>query len=303
MAFFKSIKEGGLLLVDSIKVLIKKPILTIPLLFSWFIFAAVVLFIEYYLNQRFEYISYGIYILAFFVLLFIVTLVICTSNIVMLGIVEQIESGEKIKFSKALRKGFTNILKVIPLAIIWAIIWMILLILKSFTKEKSGKDKDISVRNAARILAGADNPFSWWRVGLDMLEKALRMWIFLALPAVAWENKGSFEALKKSTQIVKKHPIQFLTSYTLTGATALVMALPLIPIFYADELGIVFSSTIWTFVIIYECIIWTFGIYLEQMSIGLLYLWHMKWEKKGSKGDLSSVKKPDLLDNFYELKK
>ncbi|MBM3234014.1 hypothetical protein FJZ19_02880 [Candidatus Pacearchaeota archaeon] len=287
------------------KVLFKKPILTIPILFSWFIFAGVVLFIEYWLNQRFEQISYGVYILAFFLLLFLVTMVICMCNIVMLEIVQQIESGQKTKFSKALKKSFVHILTIIPLAILWAVIWLIILILKSFTEEKnkSDKEKQISMENAAKTLAGADNPFLWWRVGLNMLEKALRMWIFLALPAIAWEDKGSFEALGRSTKIIRKHPVQFLTAYTLTEATALVMALPLIPIFMADEWGYVFSTAVWTGVIIYECIIWTLGIYLEQMSVGLLYLWYMKWEKKGSKGNLSSVKKPDLLDSFYEMKK
>jgi hypothetical protein len=58
----------------------------------------------------------------------------------------------------------------------------------------------------------------------------------------------------------------------------------------------------WTAVIIYESIIWTIGIYLEQMSVGLLYLWHIKWVRYGSKGELSDVPKPDLLDNVYELK-
>ena len=104
MAFFKSIKDGWSLLVDSIKILFKRPILTIPILFSWFIFAGVVLFIEYYLNQRFEQLSYGIYILAFFVLLFLITMVVCMSNIVMLEIMEQMESGKEVKFSKALKK-------------------------------------------------------------------------------------------------------------------------------------------------------------------------------------------------------
>ena len=83
---------------------------------------------------------------------------------------------------------------------------------------------------------------------------------------------------------------------------ALIMALPLLPIFWLDDAGVAFSATFWTVVIIYECVIWTLGIYLEQMSVGLLYLWHIKWLKKGGKGELSDVAKPDLLDNVYELK-
>jgi hypothetical protein len=40
---------------------------------------------------------------------------------------------------------------------------------------------------------------------------------------------------------------------------------------------------------------------MEQMSLGLLYLWHLRWTENGSKGRLSSVPEPDLLDQVYEL--
>ncbi len=80
------------------------------------------------------------------------------------------------------------------------------------------------------------------------------------------------------------------------------MAVPLIVVFYLDNSGTAFSSVFWTGVIIHEGFILTLGIHLEQMSVGLPYLWHLKRVKSGSKGDLSSVPNPDLLDNFYELR-
>ena len=114
--------------------------------------------------------------------------------------------------------------------------------------------------------------------------------------------KVHFSAFKKSIEIIRKHPVEFLTAYTLTGFAAVLMALPLVPVFVLDDLGVEFSGAFWLGVLIYECVIWSLNIYLEQMSVGLLYLWHLKWEKKGSKGDLSSIPKPDLLDEIYELK-
>jgi len=186
---------------------------------------------------------------------------------------------------------------------IWALVWFLILILQALTsKSKKTEKSEPSVRDAALTLGGAKSgPFSWLRLGLRMFEKLVRMSVFLALPAIAWENKGSFSAFKHSIKIIKKHPIQFLTTYTLTGFTAALMALPLIPVFIMDDMGFSFSTTFWIIVIIYECIAWSLSIYLEQMSVALLYLWHLKWERKGSKGDLSTVSKPDLLDEFYEL--
>ena len=125
---------------------------------------------------------------------------------------------------------------------------------------------------------------------------------FLSLPAIAWESKEPFSALRESFKIIKKHAVQFFTTYTLTGITALFMAIPSAIIFSLDESGMKFSSIVWTGVIIYEGIVWTLGIYLEQMSTGMLYLWHLKWVKNGSVGELSSVSKPNLLDDIYELK-
>ena len=108
-------------------------------------------------------------------------------------------------------------------------------------------------------------------------------------------------SFKKSFQIIKQHPVQFLTTYTLTGIAAMIMAIPLVIIFKLDDAGIKFTELFWTIVIIFEGIIWTLGIYLEQLSVGLLYLWHLKWVKNGSHGELSLVPKPDLLDNVHEL--
>jgi hypothetical protein len=302
MAIFNSISEGWRLFKDSFKVLFRKPIFLLPITISWIVFAGVVLYFRYYFTFPN---SLALGFLYFYLLLFLITYVISLMNLLMLELMQQIESGEKISLSKALKEFFSwNFFAVIPLALFWAFIWFIILIIQILTSKSKNKEREEpSIRDSARALGGAENgPFSWLKFGLRIFEKLLRMSVFLALPAIAWENKSSFSAFRKSIEIIKKHPIQFLTTYTLTGFTVILMALPLVPVFLLDDFGFTFSTTFWLVVIIYECIIWSLSIYLEQMSIGLLYLWHLKWEKNGSKGDLSSVPKPDLLDEFYELK-
>src|SRR3989344_616862 len=302
MAFFSSIGEGWKLFKDSIRFLFKKPIFLLPIFVSWIVFAGVVLYLRYYFTFPS---SFLLGIGYFYLLIFLITFIICLANIVMLEFMQQIESGEKISLSKALKEALVfDILKVIPIAMIWAIIWVIILIIKALTsKKKSGGKAEPSARDAARTLGGAEGgPFSWLKLGLNMFEKLVRLVVFLTLPAIAWEHKGPFSSFGQAFKIIRKHPVQFITTYTLTGFAALIMALPLLSIFWLDYTGVTFSATFWTIVIIYECIIWTLGIYLEQMSVGLLYLWHIKWLKKGGKGELSDVAKPDLLDSAYELK-
>jgi len=65
--------------------------------------------------------------------------------------------------------------------------------------------------------------------------------------------------------------------------------------------SVTFPTVFWAGVIIYVGFVWSLGIYMEQMSLGLLYLWHLRWVESGSKRQLSSVPEPDLLDDVYEL--
>jgi len=83
---------------------------------------------------------------------------------------------------------------------------------------------------------------------------------------------------------------------TLTEFALAIMFLPILPIFIAAKLNIAIPAVLWLCVILYEGIAWTLGVYLEQMSVGLLYLWQMNWERDGSTCDLKDHPKPDLLD-------
>lgn len=301
MGFFDRVGEGWKVFKDSMAFVFKKPIFLVPILFSWIIVATVVLYNRYYFPDLG---NFWLIVLYIYLLIVIMAFAISMGNIVMLELIQQIESGERTSFAKALKEAFGyDLIKVIPIALIWAVAWLIIVILRALTsKARKGGKAEPSTKDAAMTLSGMNTPFSFWKLGLNMLEKLIRMVVFMALPAVAWENKGPFAAYKKSFLVIKKHPTQFLTSYSLTFAAGMVMALPLLPIYILNEMEVALSTNVWVAVIIYVGFIWTLEIYLEQMSVGMLYLWHMKWAKKGSKGELSSVKKPDLFDGAYELK-
>jgi hypothetical protein len=144
--------------------------------------------------------------------------------------------------------------------------------------------------------------YSLLDLGLTLIGKLVRMTIFLSLPAIAWESKWPISSLKKSFQVIKTHFNHFLSVYSLTLVATFIIVLPLAFIFALDEGGVEIPNVLWTIVIIYIGMAWSLQIYLEQMTVGMLYLWHLKWEKSGGKGSLSSVPKPDLLDNISEFK-
>jgi hypothetical protein len=301
MAILNSLKEGWQLFIDSISVLKKYPSFLIPIFIAWVIIAAVVLYLRYWFVIP-DSLLLGF--LEIFGFLFLITFIVTLSNLMMLELVQQIENGQKPNFGKALKETFTSdLIKAIPLAFLWAVIWFIILVIEALlSKAKRKASYTPSLQDAAEALGGVGQPISWLKLGLDMIQKVLRMTIFLSLPAIAWENMGPVAALKKGIQIIKKHPVQFLSAYTLTSVAAFFMAIPLIAVFYLDlYAGVVFPSEVWVIVIIYEGIVWTLSMYLEQMSVALLYIWHLRWENKGEKGDLSSVAKPNLLDDHFDL--
>ena len=247
MGFIDSIKNGWNLFVNSFGVIFERPIFLIPLFIAWILIAAVVAYLQFYFP---EIESDFLFFLFIFGMIFLITMIICMANIMMLEFMQQI----------------------------WAIIWFLILLLNAGRDKKKKAPQEPTTEEIAKTLAESRTMMSAWRwLGTKAFEKLVRMYIFMTLPSIAWENKGGTTAFKRSFNVIKKHPFEFMTSYTLTGIASLL--------------------------IIYEAIVWTISIYLEQMNVGLLYLWHLKWLKNGAKGDLSSVERPDLLDNVYEFKK
>ncbi|MDP2704553.1 MAG: hypothetical protein Q8P01_05100 [bacterium] len=300
----QSFKQGWALFKDSFVFLFKRPIFLGPIFIAWVAVAAIVLGTRYVLVPRAEQMTLGVVMLTVFTILVAFTYTIILANTIMLEFIYNIERGEKPTWRHALRKTFIkNTVKLIPIAIIWSGILLITILIRALTsKKRSSKKPEPSVQDAARTLSGMNtNPFSWLTLGLRMFEKLVRMTVFLSLPAVAWEGKGPFAAFGKAFRIIKQHPVQFLSSYTLTGVAGMLMALPLVPIYLLNEADVQIATIVWWGVIMYSGFTWTLGIYLEQMSVGLLYLWHYKWEQGGSRGDLTNVPKPDLLDDVHEF--
>ncbi|MCD6549181.1 hypothetical protein J7K41_00500 [Candidatus Micrarchaeota archaeon] len=282
-------------------VLFKKPVLLLPLFFSWVIFALVVLYGRYYFP---DFHNVWLAVLYVYLLLTVISSAVLFSNTVLLELIQQMETGKKTSLIKALRETVTSdLIRVIPIALIWSFVWLIILILRALTRKRRGTRHEPSLKDAAKTLSGMNaNPVSWFGLGLDMLEKLVRMTVFTTLPAVTWENKGPVDAFKRGFEVIKRHPVQFLTSYSLTLLAVAFVSLPLVPIYLLDKQGVELPSAVWLGVLIYAGVVWTLEVYLEQMAVAVLYLWHLKWLKAGGKGPLSSVKKPDLFDDVYELK-
>ena len=309
---FEGIKNSWDLIKDSIRVFKHYPKFLIPLLVVWLIYAPVILYLEYSFNW--DALSVGQIFLFVSGIIFLFAFLLAFSCSVLLELIQQLESGQKMSLIKAFSHTLAhNILKIIPLIIIWTIIWFILFILQAiFSKAEKRKKGSFTAENAAKTLAGYRNLFLS-RAFFEGLEKGIRMIIFLILPAIAWENLSFGKAFKKGIGVFKTHLSEFVTGFVLTWAAAVIIFLPPAILFYISDqlepLGISFPTWVWIITIIYTAFAWSYSIYLEQMFTAELYLWHLKWERQIEEekrlgkplSKLKDVRRPSVLDEVSDL--
>ena len=214
---------------------------------------------------------------------------ILMSCAVVLEMIRQIELGNP-SLIRAVGKALSkDMIKVLPLSIVWATIWFVLTVIEAilsrFKKKDGDNDDTLTAQNAAATIANFRD-FSFSAAFIDALKKGVRMVVFLIMPAIAWENLGFFDATKKGLSVLRAHLGDFARGYALTYAAAVIVFLP--P-WIVLELGtgrhgnpplIHFPDSVWVGTIIYIGLAWSFCIYLEQMFMAQLYLWHMKWESE-----------------------
>ena len=301
--------KGWQLIVHSLNVFRAYPSFLVPICFVWIVYASGILYLRY----SYAWHLYGatLDISVVFLFIFAVSFLILMSFTTVLEMIRQFES-DKPSFGKVVGKVVgKDMFRVLPLALVWAIIWFVLTLIEALLsksrKDNSGDDA-LTAQNAAITLANYRS-FSFSEAFVEALQKGVRMVMFLILPAIAWENLGVFKATKKGLAVLRAHLGLFGSGYALTYAAAAVAFLPVAIIF---ELGtrhhgnpplVSFPDYVWVATIIYMGFAWSLSMYLEQMFMAQLYLWHLKWESETAKAIkegkpppvFNSVLRPELL--------
>jgi hypothetical protein len=139
MEIVGGIAEGWKFFKTSFRILFKKPIFLLPIIISWIVAAGIILYARYYFPTTHSLLLDLLFVYLF---VFIIAYVIVLMNLLMLEFVQQIESGEKISFSKAVKELFSwDAIAVIPLAIFFATVWFIILVLEALTSKSREKRK------------------------------------------------------------------------------------------------------------------------------------------------------------------
>ncbi|MGE5417204.1 MAG: hypothetical protein ACM3UZ_10770 [Acidobacteriota bacterium] len=305
---FKSLKDGLSLINISLVVFTKHPKFLLPLLTTWIIYASSVIYIKYILDwDHFSESETAMIVLA---VIFSWAVMLSLSCSILLELIQQIETGGKPSILKAVFDTLTvNFLRLLPIIVLWSLIWFMLVLLETiFSKQGNDDDEEMTAENVAETLAGFES-ISLSDAFFQALQKGVRMVAFLIYPGVVWENLGPIAAFKKGIAVFKLRIKDFISGYLLTEMAATIIYTPLIIVFVIRKAHFELPDIVWYLVIIYVGFAWSFSIYLEQMFVAELYLWHLKWEeacktaqKSGKRlPSLNNVKPPSILDDVPDL--
>lgn len=294
----------------ALRIFYNHPIFLLPLFVTWLFIASGTVYFKWYFVWE-NYTTIGQFIFAY-VFYFLASFLILFSCSVLVELIEQDENGKQMNMSKAINDSLVNnIGHIIILSFIWSIVWFTLVLLKViFSKKDRNGDDELSAENIAKTLAG-DESFSWTNFTFDALIQALRMIMFIIVPAFAWENQGFGSSFKRGISIVGSRTKNFIEGFIVSLGVQFILYLPPSIMFYLSEkVNIEFGEIAWYFCIVYLGLAWSFTIYVEQLFGAELFLWQLKYEKAyeiaKQKGlptpKFSVIERPRLLDEVRDLK-
>lgn len=306
---FEGVKTGTAVIKNSTRLLIKRPKLLLPLLLSWMLYAPIII----YFNHYFDWDNY-IFLIKLcisFILIFIFALIISISNLILLELIYLLKSGKKVKLLTAFKRAiFYDLFKSMPVIVVWSIIWFIIEIISAMFRSDKKKDKSPTPKNFTATLSGYGKT-SFFSLGFEIIQKFIRMGVFLILPAIVWEKLSIKYAYKNSLNILKNHYPHFTWGIILTKMVDIFVFLPVGILFLvSDEFNITFPDIVWIVALIYCSFAWSYSEFIEQIYCAELYLWNLKLlierERAIVKGrvmplSLSEINRPSLLNNEPDL--
>lgn len=308
-SFFGRMYSSTILIFNGLRILLKYPLLLLPIFVSWIIYAAITIYFNYYFNND-KLMPEQIILLAFGIVLSY-CIIFSISALIQLEIIQQIEAKQKVNLSQAIYETFAkDFVKALPIIIIWAIIWFVLTILEAIFTRRNNKNRDerpaATYENFAKTLGGYKN-FSLIDLSFDLVTSGVRMIAFFMYPAIALEDETTINAIKKGFSTISGNLVEFASGFIQTEMALSIILIPAAIIFgLSDGMQIKFPKEVWIGVTIYIGFATTLYLYLQQMFASSLYIWNMRWEKAVRKAkiykqpmpNIEDIPKPYLLDDI-----
>lgn len=245
--------DGFHMLRKSLRFLFQHPSTLLPLVVIWLASAHIIFYVLPRIPWKFLDTA------ELFGLIYLLNSLLCLLQLlgcsVLLELLQHIETGRPMRLFAAVRDTlFRNIVAIIPLALLWSLIQVILWILEALLARKNSNSTSETAIEAF----------------FDMIQTALRMAAFLVLPAVAWEKSNALSAVRRSIRIIRK---EFATFLGAMSFSMMFMGLVGLPLALLARLNPDWIEAHWEIVLVYCMALWTLKTYLEQMMMAELYLW------------------------------
>jgi hypothetical protein len=174
---------------------------------------------------------------------------------ILLELLQHIETGKPMQLGRPVFDTLVrNIWAIVPLALVWSLVEVALWIVEAILT--SGDRKSASSRAVESFF--------------DFLTKGLRLSVYLALPAIAWEEVNAYQAVRRAIRIIRTQFASFLGALTFSGIFFALVGLPMgLVAYFAPD----WVKAHWKPLLIYSAMMWTLKTYLEQMMMAELYLW------------------------------
>lgn len=280
-SFFNEVFSAWNIIGYSVKILVRYPILLLPLFLCWLLYATEVIYFNYYFNA--DNIAGPIqFIFIIFLILFSVCFIFSFSALIMLEMIQQIETNNKISFIGAFIEVIKkDLIKAFPIMLIWAILLLVFTILEVLlSKHKKITPKELSYENAARTL-GEGEEVSFLNLSFGLITSGVRLIVFFIYPAIAWEDETTINSIKKGFYLIKNNLSKFFTGFFSIELIAIIIFLPVGLLFYfVDKTNMSLPNYVWLITILYIGFACSIYLYLQQVFAALLYMWNIKWLKK-----------------------
>ena len=135
----KNLYEAFEIILKGTIALLSYPKLLVPVLLTWGLFAPTIVYFTY----SFDWSVYDLksQLSIHFLIIFFLSFILSFSCMMLLELIEHIESGKKASLLKAFYDClFKNTLRALPIMLLWAIIWFVITILQAIfsRKDKNG---------------------------------------------------------------------------------------------------------------------------------------------------------------------
>lgn len=317
---------GRNIIDSSFRVFLAYPKLILPIFFAWIVFLISLIgslfLIEWDLSKP------GDIIYPLFIYYFFFALLISVACSMLLEMIEQIENKENPSFFKSLKITLSeNLNDMIPIIFVWSVLWAGITFIESiFSREKrrnpysrdeafiygdNGLQEIDDVTKALEFFNGNFN-LSLGAIFFEILKRGLRMMAMMSFCAIAWDNLGYYDAVKKAFRAVHSEFSEFASGFLTTGIVLLFIFLPPFMAFWMWSSGyaeIHIRNVV--FLIIYVICALSYAIYMEQLFMAQFYMWYRKWEEIAKKSleigreppAMEDIPVPSILDRFNDLKK